>query len=105
MRQNITELGELSMDADDLIKITLGNARSVAKGNYTGLLCPKCRNRSVEAYFSAHNLKRGYGIWFECQFCRNVEHISCELQPAGFTPLRVSEKYQKLDEQAWDAEQ
>ena len=93
------------MNTDDLIKVNLDNAKSVAEGNYSALLCPKCNKRSVEAYFSEQNLKKGYGLWFECQFCGNVEHISCKSRPDGFTPLRVSEKFQKLDDQSWDTEQ
>ena len=93
-----------NLSMDDLIRINLGNAESVAQGNYSGLLCPKCKRKSVEAFFSEQNLKRGYGIWFECQLCGNVEHISCNSKPEGFTPLRVSEKFQEIDERSWGAE-
>jgi len=92
------------MDTDELMRINLANAEAVARGDYTGLLCPKCKRLSVEASFSEHNLKRGYGIWFECQQCGNVEHISCGSKPEGFSVLRISEKFQSLDEQAWGAE-
>jgi len=95
------------MDLNDgrmIVKINLDNAKEVARGTYTGLLCTKCGKRSVEAFFSEHNLKRGYGIWFECQLCGNVEHISCNSQPEGFTPLRISDKFQTVDERAWEAE-
>ena len=81
--------------------INLANANSAAKGVYSGLLCPKCKEQAIEVFFSEHNLKTGYGIWFECQHCGNIEHISCKSQPEGFTPLRVSEKFQRLDERAW----
>jgi len=93
------------MNTDDLIKINLENARAVSCGNYSGLLCPKCGEKFVEGFFSERILKNGYGIWFECQSCGNVEHIGCTTQPGGFTPLRVSDKFQKLDEQSWREEQ
>jgi methionyl-tRNA synthetase len=92
------------MDTDELVRINLGNAGAVARGNYSGLLCPKCKRLSAEAFFSEHNLKAGYGIWFECQLCGNVEHISCRSKPDGFDPSRISEKFQRLDERAWEAE-
>jgi hypothetical protein len=84
--------------------ITLGNAQEVAKGHYSTLLCPHCRQNAVEAFFSEQNLKKGYGIWLECQRCEKVEHISCPSEPDGFTPLRISEKFQQLDDRAWEAE-
>jgi hypothetical protein len=93
------------MDNEDVIKINLENASAVARGVYTGLLCPKCKRYDVEAFFSEHNLKSGYGIWFECKNCKNVEHISCKSQPDGFSPLRVSERFQELDERGWEAEE
>lgn len=92
------------MNADELLMINLANAKAVGAGNYSGLLCPKCRQRFVEAFFSEHNLKERYGIWFECQHCGNVEHLSCTSEPEGFTPSRISDKFQNLDEQAWGAE-
>jgi hypothetical protein len=93
------------MNNEELIRINLDNAAAVDRGIYSGLLCPKCRRKSVEVFFSEQNLKKGYGIWFECITCGNVEHISCGREPDGFTPLRVSEKFQKLDEQAWEEEE
>jgi hypothetical protein len=90
------------MQRDELTAITLANAQEVAKGYYSELLCPHCRQHSVEAFFSEHNLKKGYGIWLECQRCEKVEHISCTSEPEGFTPLRISEKFQRLDDQAWE---
>ena len=92
------------MNTDELMRINLANAEAVGGGNYSGLLCPNCKHSSVEAFFSEHNLKRGYGIWFECQHCGNVEHISCRVRPEGFSALRISAKFQSLDEQAWRAE-
>ena len=81
--------------------INLANAKAVENGVYSRLLCPKCKEQCAEAYFSEQNIRTGYGIWFECQRCGNVEHISCSTQPGGFTSLRISEKFQQLDEQAW----
>ena len=91
-------------DVDEFIKINLNNAKAVANGNYSGLFCSRCEKQSVEAFFSEHNLKKGYGIWFECQLCKNVDHISCGSRPEGFTPLRVSDKFQIIDERAWEKE-
>jgi len=88
---------------ENRIRLNLENARLLAEGNYSGLLCSKCGKRSVEAYFTKHNLKDLYGIWFECENCGNVEHISCNAKPDGYTPLRSSDRFQSLDERAWDA--
>jgi hypothetical protein len=85
------------------ITVSLANAREIAKGIYSNLLCPHCRQQSVEGYFSEQNLKQGYGIWLECQECKKVEHISCTSEPDGFSPLRISEKFQHLDDRAWNA--
>jgi len=92
------------MNSERLIKINLENAQKVAQGIYSELFCPKCEKKSIEVFFSEHNFKKRYGIWFECKSCGNVEHISCKSKPEGFTPLRLSEKFQKLDENAWGAE-
>lgn len=91
------------MDRDLQIKINIDNAKAVAAGIYSRLLCPSCQNKFVEAFFSEQNLKVGYGLWFECQQCGNVEHISFKSKPEGFTPLRVSEKFQRLDDRAWES--
>lgn len=86
------------------LQVILRNAREVGKGRYSHLECPNCKTMSVEAYFSQHNTQDKYGIWFECERCGAIDHISCSSQPEGFTFLRVSERFQELDERAWDAE-
>ncbi|MBP6343306.1 MAG: hypothetical protein KA403_05190 [Candidatus Omnitrophica bacterium] len=92
------------MESDRLVKIIIENAEKVTQGVYSGLFCSKCENESVEAFFSEHHSKKRYGIWFECQLCRNVEHINCKFKPEGFTVSRLSDKFQAQDENAWGAE-
>ena len=46
-------------------------------------------NIKGDATGTSTTFKTRYGIWFECQHCGNVEHISFTSRPAGFTPLRV----------------
>lgn len=89
---------------DRRIEINLANARAVADLQYRELLCPRCGSCSAQAFFSVDESQGRYGIWFECDHCGNVEHISCGRMPSGFSPDRVSEKFQQLDQRAWSAE-
>ena len=92
------------MNTDRVVTINLENAELVAAGTYLNLLCPKCNTTNSEAYFTKHKQQERYGIWFECKNCGNVEHISCREKPDGYALNRFSEKFQKLDERAWNAE-
>lgn len=92
------------MNKDRVVTINLKNAQLVAKGIYINLHCPKCNEQSSEAYFTRHKQEEKYGIWFECQNCGNVEHISCRGKPEGYDPNRISKKFQDIDERAWNAE-
>ncbi len=92
------------VDRNKRIKINLQNTEYVSKGIYSNLKCPKCDMETAEVYFSKHRYRESYGVWFECQNCGNVEHMSCYEKPDGFTATRLSSKYQGLDERAWKAE-
>lgn len=92
------------MDAKKKLMTNLENMNFVADGIYSNLLCPECRQKKAEVYFSKHKSEDLFGVWFECINCGNVEHISCGKSPDGFTSKRLSKKYQTLDEQAWKFE-
>lgn len=90
------------MDTKKKLKVNLENMNFVADGIYSNLLCPECGQKKAEAFFSKHKSEKLYGVWFECHKCGNVEHISCGKKPDGFKAERISEKYQVLDERAWE---
>ena len=89
---------------NERIQINLGNVKSVADGQYSRLLCAKCKQHACETYFTANSDRSRFGIWFECTSCGNVEHISCSADPEGFSESRISFAFQANDQRAWDAE-
>ena len=60
------------MDTNKIVAMNLENANLVAKGIYNNLQCPKCDNRTAEAFFTKHTKEGKYDIWFECKNCGNV---------------------------------
>ena len=84
-----------------VLQINLENASRVAEGKYSKLRCAGCNRDEVEAFFSVNDETEQYGIWLECAICKHVEHISCSSRPSGFSPTRLNDRFQKMDDRAW----